>query len=162
MEDSDISWANFDILQLMSSSSFPAKNIAFTTANLAFNSNTDCLIMTVNLFKKVINHFILPIFSKIFELIHLIFKELINSQYIETSVMLGCLANICNPQIATETIELTMSLLSHNKPLIRKKSAAVIGKMFLIVPDLIPNNFEKVIGKIANEENPSKNSIVFV
>lgn len=53
MEDFDISWANFDILQLMSSQIFHAKNVAFTTASLTFNANSDCLIMTINLFKKV-------------------------------------------------------------------------------------------------------------
>ena len=69
--------------------------------------------------------------------------------------MLGCLANICNAQIARETLDLTMSLLSHSKPLIRKKAAAVIGKMFTLTPDLIPNNLEKIIGKITTEEHSS-------
>lgn len=70
--------------------------------------------------------------------------------------MLGCLANICNSQIALETLDLTMSLLSHSKPLIRKKAAAVIGKMFMLAPELIPNNLEKVIGKITTEDHSSK------
>lgn len=69
--------------------------------------------------------------------------------------MLGCLANICNQQIARETLDLTMALLSHSKPLIRKKAAAVIGKMFMLAPELIPNNLEKIIGKIAAEEHSS-------
>lgn len=55
MEDFDIRWANFEILQLMSSSIFVAKHIAYTTASLTFDSSADCLIMTTNLFKKVKN-----------------------------------------------------------------------------------------------------------
>ena len=137
MEDYDIRWANFDILQLMSSPSFTPKHLAYTTASLTFEPSSDCIMMTTNLFKK----------------------ELKNPSYIECSVMLSCLTSICTREIALEICELVMGLHNHTKPIIRKKSAALIGKMFLVAPELIPNNLEKVLSRIGSaEENSSKSS----
>lgn len=134
MEDYDIRWANFDILQMMSSSQFIPKQLAYTTASLTFEPNSDCIMMTTNLFKK----------------------ELKNPIYIECSVMLSCLTNICTREIALETCDLVMGLHNHTKHIIRKKSAALLGKMFLVAPELIPNNLEKILGRIGTvEENSS-------
>lgn len=130
MEDYDIRWANFDILQLMSSQSFTPKHLAYTTASITFDYSSECIMMTTNLFKK----------------------ELKNPSYIECSVMLSCLTNICNKEIAVEIIDLVMSLQNHTKPVIRKKSAALLGKMFCVAPELIPNNLEKILFRINNNE----------
>ena len=141
MEDYDIRWANFEILGLMSSQSFIAKHLAYTTASLTFESSSDCIMMTTNLFKK----------------------ELKNPSYIECSVMLSCLTNICTKEIAVEIIDLVMGLVNHTKPVIRKKSAALIGRMFTVAPELIPNNLEKILAKIgATEENSSDFSYFFL
>ena len=134
MEDYDIRWANFDILQLMSSPNFTPKLLAYTTASLTFESQSECIMMTTNLFKK----------------------ELKNPSYIETSVMMSCLTNICTQQIAVEIIEPVMGLVNHTKPVIRKKTAALLGRMFAVAPELIPNNLEKILAKIGtSEENSS-------
>ena len=135
MEDYDIRWANFEILQLMSCQSFIPKQLAYTTASLTFESSSDCMMMTTNLFKK----------------------ELTNPSYIECSVMLSCLTNICTREIAMQISDLVMGLHNHTKPIIRKKSAALLGRMFLVAPELIPNNLEKILSRIGTTEENTSN-----
>lgn len=139
-EDYDIRWANFDILQLMSSQHFTPKHLAYTTASLTFDSSSDCIMMTTNLFKK----------------------ELKNPSYIECSVMLSCLTNICTREISVEIIDLVMGLQNHTKSVIRKKSAALLGKMFFTAPELIPNNLEKILSKIGNNEENAGLLLIYI
>lgn len=67
--------------------------------------------------------------------------------------MLSCLANICTQEIALETIDLIMGLINHTKPLIRKKAIALLAKVFIVAPELIPNNFDKLLVRMEGQED---------
>lgn len=53
-EGFDIRWAEFEILKCMSNDKFFAKKIAYTTAAIIFESNSDSMMMATNQFQKVI------------------------------------------------------------------------------------------------------------
>lgn len=50
----DISWAAFNIIEVMSSHKFTYKRIGYLAASQCFNENTDVLMLTTNMIKKVI------------------------------------------------------------------------------------------------------------
>jgi len=49
----DISWAAFNILEVMSHPQFNFKRIAYLAASQSFNDETDVLLLTTNQFQKV-------------------------------------------------------------------------------------------------------------
>lgn len=49
----DISWASFNMIEVMSQPSFTAKRIGYLAASQTFTDETDVLMLATNLFKKV-------------------------------------------------------------------------------------------------------------
>jgi len=50
----DMSWASFHIVEVMSSSKIHLKSVGYLGAIQSFNEDTDVLMLTTNLLKKVI------------------------------------------------------------------------------------------------------------
>lgn len=48
----DISWASFNIIEVMASTKFCEKRIGYLAATQAFNDETDVLMLTTNLIRK--------------------------------------------------------------------------------------------------------------
>lgn len=48
----DISWAAFNIIEVMASTKFSEKRIGYLAATQAFNDETDVLMLTTNLIRK--------------------------------------------------------------------------------------------------------------
>jgi AP-3 complex subunit delta len=49
----EFSWASFHVIEVMSSSTFKEKAIGYLAASLSFKPDTDVLMLTTNLIKKV-------------------------------------------------------------------------------------------------------------
>jgi AP-3 complex subunit delta len=49
----DMKWASFHVVEVMSSSKFHLKSVGYLGAIQSFTSDTDVLMLTTNLFKKV-------------------------------------------------------------------------------------------------------------
>lgn len=49
----DISFAAFKIVEVMSSSKFSLKRVGYLAACVSFNDNTDVMMLTTNMLKKV-------------------------------------------------------------------------------------------------------------
>ena len=49
----DISWAAFNIIEVMSSSKFTFKRIGYLAASQSFHEGTDVLMLTTNMIRKV-------------------------------------------------------------------------------------------------------------
>jgi vesicle coat complex subunit len=70
-------------------------------------------------------------------------------------LVLSTLTNICSADIAGILLNQAMGLLSHTKPLIRKKTVNLLSKFFALDQKLIPGNLEKIISKITEEKSNS-------
>ncbi len=82
------------------------------------------------------------------------------SHYIDTSITMSCVSMCLTKDIAENIIEEVIKLQNHTQPLIRKKAYGLLAKIFLIVPELIPGNLEKVLARIVKEETvPGNNNI---
>lgn len=49
----EFSWASFQVIEVMSSSTFKEKTIGYLAASLSFKPDTDVLMLATNLIKKV-------------------------------------------------------------------------------------------------------------
>lgn len=49
----DISWASFNMIEVMSQPTFTPKRIGYLAASQSFTDETDVLMLATNLFKKV-------------------------------------------------------------------------------------------------------------
>jgi hypothetical protein len=49
----DMGWASFNVVEVMSSSRFHLKSVGYLAAVQSFNQDTDVLMLTTNLLKKV-------------------------------------------------------------------------------------------------------------
>jgi len=52
----DFSWASFQVVEVMSSATFKEKTIGYLAASMSFKPETDVLMLTTNLIKKVEIH----------------------------------------------------------------------------------------------------------
>lgn len=52
----DFSWASFHVIEVMSAPTLKDKAIGYLAASLSFKPDTDVLMLTTNLIKKVSSH----------------------------------------------------------------------------------------------------------
>ena len=48
----DISWAAFNIIEVMASTKFTEKRVGYTAASQSFQESTDVLMLTTNMIRK--------------------------------------------------------------------------------------------------------------
>lgn len=101
----DISFAHFNVVEVMSQPSFSERRIAYLAASLSFTTDTDVILLTVHLFKKR-------------------FKNSAGSQggnpsmglheggMYESGAAINCLANICTPYLAETLLEDIYSMMN--------------------------------------------------
>ena len=54
MQGYDISWAAFNIVEVMSATKFSGKRIGYMAASQSFHDKTDVIMLATNLLKKVL------------------------------------------------------------------------------------------------------------
>mmetsp|Transcript_24027 Transcript_24027/g.42681 ORF Transcript_24027/g.42681 Transcript_24027/m.42681 type:complete len:692 (+) Transcript_24027:1763-3838(+) len=132
LEGYDMQWACFYMLELMSSQKFSHKRIGFLAASHSFAHNQDILMLTTNLFKR----------------------ESANSNYLETSLAVNCLACIINADLARDLLTDFTSLITTSRPILRKKVTILFFKIFLNYPESLNSAFERIAERL-RDDNPS-------
>ncbi|CCG22133.1 Apl5 protein [Candida orthopsilosis Co 90-125] len=122
----DMSWCNFQILEVMSSNKFQQKRIGYLAAIQSFKNEQDLLILATNQFKKDLN----------------------SSQHVEVGLALSGIASIVTPSLSQDINDDVLMKLNHSKPYIRKKAILAMYKIFLQYPDSLRMNFHRVIEKL--------------
>uniref|UniRef100_A0A6G4ZXD4 Clathrin/coatomer adaptor adaptin-like N-terminal domain-containing protein n=1 Tax=Rhipicephalus microplus TaxID=6941 RepID=A0A6G4ZXD4_RHIMP len=95
----DISWAAFNIIEVMSSTKFTYKRIGYLAASQSFHEGTDVLMLTTNMIRKDLNS---------------------QSMYDSGTAMSG-LACFVTADLARDLANDVMTLLTSTKPYLRKK-----------------------------------------
>lgn len=122
----DMSWCNFQILEVMSSNKFQQKRIGYLAAIQSFKSEQDLLILATNQFKKDLN----------------------SSLHVEVGLALSGIATIVTPSLSKDINDDVLMKLNHSKPYIRKKAILAMYKIFLRYPDSLRVNFHRIIEKL--------------
>ena len=103
----DISWAGFNIIEVMSSTRFTEKRIGYLSACQSFHKDTDVLMLTTNMIRKDLN----------------------SQNLYDAGVALSSLACFMSPDLARDLSADIMSLLSSTRPYIRKKAVLILYKV---------------------------------
>uniref|UniRef100_A0A3B3S4L1 AP-3 complex subunit delta n=1 Tax=Paramormyrops kingsleyae TaxID=1676925 RepID=A0A3B3S4L1_9TELE len=122
----DISWAAFNIVEVMSSSKFTYKRMGYLAASQSFHDGTDVIMLTTNQIRKDLNS---------------------PNQY-DTGVALTGLSCFVTPDLSRDLANDIMTLMSHTKPYIRKKAVLIMYKVFLKYPESLRPAFPRLKEKL--------------
>uniref|UniRef100_A0A1I8BU09 AP-3 complex subunit delta n=1 Tax=Meloidogyne hapla TaxID=6305 RepID=A0A1I8BU09_MELHA len=126
----DISWASFNIIEVMASTKFNEKRIGYFSATQAFNDETDVLMLTTNLIRK----------------------DLQSSNIYDVGVALSGLSCFVTTDLAQDLEKDVINLLSSSRPYVRKKALLLLFKMFLKYPDALRTMFPKLKERLEDQD----------
>uniref|UniRef100_A0A4W4FY47 AP-3 complex subunit delta n=1 Tax=Electrophorus electricus TaxID=8005 RepID=A0A4W4FY47_ELEEL len=126
----DISWAAFNIVEVMSSSKFTYKRIGYLAASQCFHEGTDVIMLTTNQIRK----------------------DLSSPNQYDTGVALTGLSCFVTPDLARDLANDIMTLMSHTKPYIRKKAVLIMYKVFLKYPESLRPAFPRLKEKLEDPD----------
>ncbi|KAM9330592.1 AP-3 complex subunit delta-1 [Gastrophryne carolinensis] len=126
----DVSWAAFNIIEVMSASKFTFKRIGYLAASQCFHEGTDVIMLTTNQIRK----------------------DLSSPNQYDTGVALTGLSCFVTPDLARDLANDIMTLMSHTKPYIRKKAVLIMYKVFLKYPESLRPAFPRLKEKLEDPD----------
>nr|XP_022908509.1 AP-3 complex subunit delta [Onthophagus taurus] len=126
----DISWAGFNIIEVMSSSKFTLKRIGYLAASQSFHCDSELLMLTTNMIRKELNS---------------------QNQY-EAGLALTSLSCYISTDLARDLSNDILTLLSSTKPYIRKKAVLMMYKVFLKYPEALRPAFPRLKEKLEDPD----------
>lgn len=130
----DMSWCNFNILEVMASPKFQHKRIGYLAAIqiLQRQNNDDALMLMTNLLKKDLN----------------------SVHFVETSLAISGIAAVVSKDLAIDIVDDMAKMLTHSKPIIRKKAVLAIYKVLLAYPEALRQYYDRIVDRL-NDDDPS-------
>ncbi|XP_012280988.1 AP-3 complex subunit delta-1 [Orussus abietinus] len=136
----DISWAGFNIIEVMSSAKFTYKRIGYLAASQSFHSNTELLMLTTNMIRKDLNS---------------------QNQY-DAGLALSGLSCFISSDLARDLVNDIMTLLTSTKPYLRKKAVLMMYKVFLRFPEALRPAFPRLKEKLEDPDSGVQSAAVNV
>lgn len=131
MNGYDISWAGFNIIEVMSSNKFfSCKRIGYLAASQSFHPGTDLLMLTTNMIRKDLSA---------------------TNQY-EAGVALSGLSCFISPDLSRDLANDVMTLMNSTKPYLRMKAVLMMYKIFLNYPEALRPAFPKLKEKLEDPD----------
>ena len=146
----DMSWASFNVVDVMSSPWFGHKRMGYLAAALSFTKDTDVILLTTHLFRKG-------------------FTQSTSSgstsseglQY-DAGAAISCLANIVTPDLAMDLLSDIYGLMNSTRPYIRKKAVLVLLRIFKQWPKALRLSFDRLKEKLNDENQGVVSAAVYV
>lgn len=126
----DITWAAFNVVEVMSSKKFTHKRIGYLAAAQSFHKGTDVLMLTTNMIKK----------------------DLSSQSLYEAGVAIGGFACFVTPDLARDLANDIVSLTASSRPYIRKRATLMTYKIFLNFPEALRPTFQRLKDKLEDPE----------
>ncbi|PON99255.1 Adaptor protein complex AP-3, delta subunit [Trema orientale] len=126
----DMSFAAFHVVELMSSTRFAQKRIAYHAASHSFNESTPVLVLITNQLRK----------------------DLTSTNELEVSLALDCLARIATVDLARDLNPEIFTLLSSSKVFVRKKAIGVMLRVFEKYPDAARVCFKRLVENLESSD----------
>lgn len=117
----------FNVIEIMADqNNFGNKRTGYVAASCTFTENTAVLPLCTAQLKK----------------------DLSSPNQFEVCLALYCLSCIATPDLARDLVSDVVNLLSHQRPIVRKKAILCLYKIFLQFPDALRPTFPKLKAKI--------------
>lgn len=136
----DISWAAFNIIEVMSSERFTHKRIGYLAASQCFSNNTEVLMLTINMIRR----------------------DLCARNIYETGCALTGMSCFVSNEIGRELFNDVLRLLSSTKPYLRKKAVLVMYKIITVFPETLSEVLPKLEEKLEDPDQGVQSSVVNV
>ncbi|XP_012236054.1 AP-3 complex subunit delta-1 isoform X2 [Linepithema humile] len=136
----DISWAGFNIIEVMSSAKFTYKRIGYLSASQSFHADTELLMLTTNMIRKDLNS---------------------QNQY-DAGLALSGLSCFISSDLARDLVHDIMTLLTSTKPYLRKKAVLMMYKVFLRFPEALRPAFPRLKEKLEDPDSGVQSAAVNV
>lgn len=136
----DISWAGFNIIEVMSSPKFTYKRIGYLAASQSFHTETELLMLTTNMIRKDLNS---------------------QTQY-DAGLALSGLSCFISHDLARDLVNDIMTLLTSTKPYLRKKAVLMMYKVFLRFPEALRPAFPRLKERLEDPDSGVQSAAVNV
>ncbi|KAI9705741.1 MAG: AP-3 complex subunit delta [Bogoriella megaspora] len=129
-----MSWAAFNVLEVMSSQKYQQKRVGYLSAVQTFRPDTEVLMLAENLLKK----------------------DLSSPQPITISLALATIPHVLSPPMANSLLSDLLPRLTHSHPAIRKKTIVTLYRLALVYPETLRPAWPKIRERLSDEnEDPS-------
>lgn len=126
----DISWAGFNIIEVMSSVKFTSKRVGYLAASQCFHPDSELIMLTTNMIRKDLNS---------------------QTQY-DAGVALSGLSCFISADLSRDLCNDIITLMSSTKPYLRMKAVLMMYKVFLRYPDALRPAFPKLKEKLEDPD----------
>ncbi|CAI5442796.1 unnamed protein product [Caenorhabditis angaria] len=126
----DISWASFNVIEVMASTKYTEKRIGYLAAAQSFHDETEVLMLTTNLIRKDVN----------------------SSNMYESGIALGGLSCFITPDLARDLAADIVNLLASSRCYTRKRAVLLLYKVFLKYPDALRPTFPRLKEKLEDPD----------
>lgn len=123
--------ASFHMLEVMASPRFHLKHVGYLAASQTFSQDTDVLILATNMVKK----------------------DLRSSSSLDIAVALNGLSHILTPDLAQHLSSDIITLLTHTKPVIRKRALLVLHSIILQYPPSLDQALPRLAERLEDSDN---------
>ena len=129
----DMSWASFNVLEVMSSSKHMQKRVGYLAAVQSFRTDTEVLMLATNLLKKDLSSPSIPTLS----------------------LPLVTLPHIVTSSLALSLLTDLLPRLSHSQPAVRKKTIVTLYRLALVYPETLRVAWPKIKEKLMDDKENS-------
>lgn len=130
----DMSWASFNVLEVMASPKYHQKRVGYLGAIQSFRPDTEVLMLATNLLKK----------------------DLTATSTTTISLPIVTLPHVITPSLALSVLPDILPRLSHSSPAIRKKTIVTLYRLALVYPETLRAAWPKIKERLMDRsEDPS-------
>lgn len=129
----DMSWASFNVLEVMSSPKYMQKRVGYLAAVQSFRSDTEVLMLAENLLKKDLN----------------------SPDKATMALPLTTIPHVINSSMANSLLTDLLPRLSHSNPAIRKKTIVTLYRLALVYPETLRPAWPKIKDRLLDEKEDS-------
>lgn len=126
----DMSWASFNVLEVMSSTKYPQKRVGYLGATQTFRPDTDVLVLAENLLKK----------------------DLGSVQPPNVALALATIPHVVNANMANSLLSDLLPRLTHLNPAIRKKTIVTLYRLALVYPETLRIAWPQIKERLLDEQ----------
>ncbi|KAJ5122848.1 hypothetical protein N7448_003982 [Penicillium atrosanguineum] len=126
----DMSWAAFNVLEVMSSSKYLQKRVGYLGAVQSFRPDTEVLMLATNMLKK----------------------DIVSPNIPSLSLPLITLPHIITPSLAMSLLPDIISRLSHSSPVVRKKTIVCLYRLALVYPEALKLSWPKIKDHLMDDQ----------
>ncbi|KAI1335192.1 Adaptor protein complex AP-3 delta subunit [Xylariaceae sp. FL0016] len=130
----DMSWAAFNVLEVMASAKYHQKRVGYLGAIQTFRPDTEVLMLATNLLKK----------------------DLTAASTTTIALPIVTLPHVITPSLALSTLHDLLPRLGHTHPSIRKKTIVTLYRLALVYPETLRAAWPKIKARLMDKaEDPS-------